>query len=653
MKSKFEEFLEFCSTSTDLEKIDIAIRNQFNLLKNSNQLQEIKKNELVKKILNAASQNKIKDVRNYAIESYKNIFQAHLEKPKDVKRVQIRENDKDIHETRWEEDKLKKHLEKDLNDIKKLPSKPFLLIYNEMEKILPDTVYEEKGDSDGLAGKIKLKVKSTGKVELFDENIAKVLLEKGAAVKYNEEKKVKEEDFEQKWQRFFSQAEIWKNEALTGKLYSLELLTALLANKFPFIRDKNILKSKAAFDVLVDYENDNLPYLLTKLLTKEHKLKAVDPKNFAQKSKAEVLRAHFETKVKELLERRLPVVFRRLLVSAYEKKLISKSRLFSVQTELSALNRPSVSDYEADQKVLDELNEKEETYQREIAGAENEMDAVDQKVKKEMALIKELGEELPGNKMLIDEILNIYEVHYFQRKQEYLDDRKKESEKKSGYFSSASDILSYYKDMFKKEDIAEEMGPDQVKENAVKMMENLLKFVKDPEARFQYFTEIYGAVQNEVTAGAIIDAIGKVPDMKNVFATMKSFDEMDFNRFLEEFTMFLYNTIKEGTGVIRVHAYAVLSKIGKLHNFEVEKFWYEDWLRSFKYEAQLLKAYPYVEDVTNSFLLGAKFLNAVGTKLFKLKKNNLHNELLKQVQLAREKNDKFLESFYKNLANEI
>ena len=224
-----------------------------------------------------------------------------------------------------------------------------------MEQILPDTIYKEECGMEIPAGKIKLKVKSTGNVELFDENVGKVLREKGAAVRYKEEEKVKEEDFEQKQQRFFSQAETWKNEALSGKLYSLELLAALLANKFPFIREKNIQKSKAAFDLLVDYENDSLPYLLIKLLTKEHRLKAVDPKNFAQKSKAEVLRTHFEAKVKELLEKRLPVVFRRLLVSAYEKKLINKSILFSVQTELSALNRPAVSDYKVDQNVLDDL----------------------------------------------------------------------------------------------------------------------------------------------------------------------------------------------------------------------------------------------------------------------------------------------------------
>ena len=650
MSNKFEDFLDFCSSSTDPAKFDTVINKQFELIQNSDQLSLSKKKELVTKILDAVSNNPNEDIKNLAHERYKEIFKPVEGEQREGKKIASGDRQKEFHETRYEEEKIREHVQDKISDVKKLPSKPFILIYEEMEKQLPDKVFSEKSDDDIPAGKIKLKVKSTGKIDLYEENIAKVLLQQGAAVVFKEEKQVKEEEFEEKWQRFYNKAESWKNEAMSGNLHSLELVVSLMVNKFPITRDSAVHKSKAAVDVLIEYEKEDLPYLLVKLLTKEHRLKAADPKNIGQQSKADALRTPFESNVKDLLIKRIPAVFRKKLVSAYEQKLISKSRLFAVQTELSALTRPAVSDYKVDQDLLNDLEDKKSTLEKEVSQSEYEMDSIDQQVRKEMASIEEIGKELPGNKMMIKDILNLYEENYFKRKQEYLDSKRAEGSKKEGYFSSASDVRDHYKNVFKNEKIQEEMAPENIKETAEKMIENLSKFIKDPKMRFDFFMEIYGAVQQDIAATAIIDSIGKLSEIKDMLATMKSFDETAYQKFIEEITMFLYNTIKEGTGLVRVHSYSVIAKIGRLQQFEVEKLWYEDWLRAFKYEADALKNDPFLDDVVDAYLTGANRLEAMGTKLYKMKKNALHTELLKQVQLAKEKNNAMLISFYTKMA---
>jgi len=655
MSNKFEEFLEFCRTSSDLEKIDIAIRRQFNIIKESGKLPEPKKNELIKKILQAASSNKLRDVKEYALESYKHIFKPEIKKFEGKKEHKKTEKPKEFHDEKWEKDSLKEHLDKKIVDVKKLPSKPFILIYEEMEKKLPDQIYDETQEEEKTVdGKVKLKVKSTGKIDYFDEKVAKVLLEKGAAVKYKERKRLREESFEEKWQRFYGQAEMWKNDALSGNLHSLELLVALLANKFPVVKGKGTLKSKAAEDVLSEYDKSDLPYLLAKLLTKEHKLKAVDPKNIAQKSKAEVLRDHFEKEVKAVLEKRIPIVFRKRMVDIYEERLVKKSRLFTAQTELNALTKPAHSDdYEVDQKLVDELTSKKEELEKDVNRLDNEMEQIDMDVKKEMASIEELRGQHPSDNRILKELLDIYEINFFQKKEDYLSSKKVEKEKTEGYFSSTDDILNHYKKFFRDEEIDQNKEPSEIKVEAEKMIENMIKFVKDPEQRFKYFLEIYGNASSELAANAIIDAVGDIMEIKQGVATLKTFDENTFQQFFEELAMYLYQTIKEGKGSSRVHAYAALGKIGRLHKYEVEKLWYEEWLRAYKYESDQLAKDPFNDDVIEAYVIGAKRLEAVGTKLYKMKKKVLHNEILKQIQLAKEKNNKMLEQFYRKMANEI
>ncbi len=114
--------------------------------------------------------------------------------------------------------------------------------------------------------------------------------------------------------------------------------------------------------------------------------------------------------------------------------------------------------------------------------------------------------------------------------------------------------------------------------------------------------------------------------------------------------LLLYTVIKEGKGLQRVYAYASLGRLGLLQNYEVEKFWYEDYLKEFKFESQQLMNDPFLDEFKISFFEGVKKLVSINTRLFSLKRNSLRKMIFEQIQMMQKKGDKFSEEIFKELS---
>ncbi len=541
-----------------------------------------------------------------------------------------------------------------LEEYKNLPEKPFFQLFEESNNLFKDAdKVKIHKDADVADGMTKLKIKTSGDVVILSDEKAAMLIKKGIAAPPEVKKVTIKEPYEEKYERFMEIAGALKVNALRGDKNSLQMLVALLANKFQLANDKPTSKSYIARQTLMDYKGSELLYLVVKLLFSQYKMVPLIKGNIGQKSKCDALNPHYEAKAREIFKLRIPATFRREYVEKYEGRIVKSCRRFEISKELNVLNRPSESGYVPDQKRLDELNSSFEELDKEIKLVDEELHQIDLRVKMEMALLKRMKKEFPGNDMLLNDLDRSYEIDYFDERDKYIESRKAKAEEENKFFSSPEDVLSKYKNALCKENILKGMEADKLAETAGEMLENFFLFGKTAENILSFLHSMIEGCQDEMALVAIIDSIGKLLSAREKLQSSEGFSEGVYNQVWDGTGTLLYVIVREGKGLARIHAYAAIARVGHLHKFEVEKLWYEDFLRAFKYESSILKTDPFFAEFKNGMMEGAQRLAKINTQLFQMKKKSLHNEIVKQINIAGKKNDKLVEEVYRGLAASI
>jgi len=640
---KFKEFLVLCESGQNENEVVALVKRQFEIIHRTDKYGKKQKEAFYKRIYDSCLRNDNENIKNRVNDLYKKILEPDNGKyvnENGEKSVDVKNPDDDSETGK-------------LEIVKKLPCDSFLNLFQESEKIFPVELYAVLEPSNGKAqpreaGKMRVKIKATGEEKELDTKMGKVLLQKGIAEKITKVEEKVNETYEAKRQRMKEKAEELFQKALSGDLHSLELLVVSLANGYKLVFDKSTTVSTVICEVLSEYSESELPLLALKLLTKDYKPKILNKYNYARQKKVEFISSHYKHKVMELIKARIPAAFRREYINTNEEIIKMKARLTQMNKELSSLKRPGVSGYSTDQKSVDKLESKIEDTNRKISELTEKLAQIDQSVEREISLIEHIDAiySVPD----IRNIVGIYKSEYFGERDNYLESKKKKSEKTKGYYSSIDDVVKNFYELLTKPETSRKNDSAKLLETCKKMVFDFTLFIKEPETMLKSTSYIYLAIRDDVTACAFIETLGKLLEFREELEAYPGYNEMNFEQFRTGIGSFLYSIVREGKGLQRVHAYAALGRLGLLSSYEHEEFWYEDYLKEFKFVSSQLLNDPLLEEYKTSLFAGVKKLNQINTKLFLSKKNLLRKSISDQITLMQTKGDQLSESIFKELS---
>ena len=105
-----------------------------------------------------------------------------------------------------------------------------------------------------------------------------------------------------------------------------------------------------------------------------------------------------------------------------------------------------------------------------------------------------------------------------------------------------------------------------------------------------------------------------------------------------------------GKGLQRIHAHAALGRLGVLHIYEQEEFWYEDYFKEFKFESNILVKDPFLEEYKTSLFTGARKLIKINTKLFQTKRETIKKMITDQISMMQQKRDTLSEGIFQEFS---